>query len=189
MSTDISFFVYWGTSNPTQNVLFTDFIKKWEGQGHITLHCNSPHHLYHYVLLQFLGVQASHFLSHPLSYRTVLIIWSSLLRPLEISEKPSSCLHAKLSLNQVWQFLMFAIWEQANIMAWIIFTNNSGISLVYEWSGMWLEPGTQVKIISRGFGGEKEKTKLIYWFSVISLFSALPLTLHSSKDEMRLQRG
>lgn len=136
MSTKTSFFVYWSTSNPTQNFLFTDFIKNWEGQGHIIIHYTPPHppyHLYHYILLQFLRIQSSHLLSHPLSYRTVLIIWSSLLRPLEISEKHfSSSLHANFSLNQVLQFLMFTIWEQANIMAWMIFKNNSGISFLYE---------------------------------------------------------
>lgn len=42
MSTKPSFFVYWSTSNPTQNFLFTDFIKNWEGQGHIIIHYTPP---------------------------------------------------------------------------------------------------------------------------------------------------
>lgn len=121
MSTKTSFFVYWSTSNPTQNFLFTDFIKILGGAGAHYHPLYPPPPAISPIPLHPPSVPQNSVQPSPI---TSTILQNSLDNLVFFVEAPqsfrkhfSSSLHANFSLNQVLQFLMFTIWEQANIMA------------------------------------------------------------------------
>lgn len=77
-STKTSFFCFsFGTSNPTQNLLFTDFIKNWEGQGHIILHYTPPtrHITYTITSPPFSSSEFSPAISYHIHYLTEIKSW------------------------------------------------------------------------------------------------------------------